>query len=121
MPIASATERAAICRAVAPTMTSQPRAAAVTVSNCAPTVSSAIWCRLSADGGDAGTGGLAAVSVRSSGPMGVTERPSPSIHARKSGGTHRWTSCPSALSSIASATSGCTSPRDPIVDSSTRM
>ena len=58
---------------------------------------------------------------RSSGPIGVTGMPRPSIQSRKSGGTHRRTSWPSALNSNASATSGWTSPRDPIVDSSTRI
>jgi hypothetical protein len=37
------------------------------------------------------------------------------------GGTHTRTSWPSALSCDASATSGWTSPRVPIVDSSTRI
>lgn len=40
-PIRSATEGAASCSAVAPTIASQPRAAAAIVSNCVATVASA--------------------------------------------------------------------------------
>jgi hypothetical protein len=112
------TDRAAICSAVAPTSTSQPRAAAATVSNCAATVASASSRRRS---GVIGSGGPEAVRVRSSGPIGVTVKPSPSIHSRKSGGTQRCTPAPSDLKAAASATSGCTSPRDPIVESNTRI
>ena len=66
-------------------------------------------------------GGLEAVALRNSGPMGVTGMPTLSIQSWKSGGTHRWTSRPSAFNCDASATNGWTSPRDPIVDGSTRM
>src|SRR5215470_20267848 len=53
--------------------------------------------------------------------MHVTRTPRRSIHSRKSGGTHIRTSWPRSRNATASATSGWTSPRDPIVDSSTRM
>ena len=50
--------------------------------------------------------GAAFAVDRSSGPIGVTGMPMPSIHSRKSGGTHKRTSCPSAFNCAASATSG---------------
>jgi hypothetical protein len=115
----SATEGAATWSAVAPTTRSQPRAASVIVWNCAATVPSIMARSCSGVGGAAD--GAAFPVGRSSGPMGVTGIPSPSIHSRKSGGTHSRTSLPSSLSSRASATSGWTSPRDPMVESSTRM
>ena len=53
--------------------------------------------------------------------MGETGNPRLSIHSRKSGGTQKRASWPRALSCNARATSGWTSPREPIVESSTRM
>jgi hypothetical protein len=116
---------AAICRAVAATMMSQPCAAWPMVSNCVATVPSTSCRRCSGDGGaggrDWGADGLEAIAWRTAGPMGMTSKPRLAIHSLKSGGTHKRASCPSALSCDASATSGWTSPRDPIVDSNTRM
>jgi hypothetical protein len=90
MPIRSATEGAAIWSAVAPTMTSQSRAAAVIVSNWVATVPSTIRRRCSGVGRAAD--GLALPVERSSGPMGTTGIPRLSVQSRKSGGTHRRTS-----------------------------
>ncbi len=64
---------------------------------------------------------LMSAALRTSGPMGVTGMPRLSIQSRKSGGTDRRTSWPRDLNCNASATSGWTSPRDPMVDSSTRI
>ena len=115
----SATEGAAICRAVAPTIAWQPWATAAIVSNCVATVPAIIWRRCSGVG--KAVEGLALAVGRSVGPMGVTAMPWPSTQSRKSGGTQRWTCCPSDCSCNARATSGWTSPCDPIVESSTRI
>jgi hypothetical protein len=62
--------------------------------------------------------GRDAANLRTSGPMGVTGMPRLSTHSRKSGGTQTLTSWPSAFKCGASATTGWTSPRDPIAEDS---
>ena len=100
-------------------MMSQPRAAAAIVSNCVATVPSII--RRLCSGVGRAADGFAFPVERSAGPIGVTGIPRLAIQSWKSGGTHRRISWPSALSASASATSGWTSPLDPIVDSSARI
>jgi hypothetical protein len=121
MPIFSATEPAATCSAVAATMTSQPCAASPITQNCVATVVAIRSRTCSGEGRGDGPAGRAAIAWRTSGPSGVTATPKPSIHSRKSGGTHSRTSCPSVFDCSARATSGWTSPRDPIVDSNARI
>jgi hypothetical protein len=117
MPIFSAIEGAAICSAVAPTMTSQRAAPRDRLElrgdrvfyHLAPLLGRRAgvlrWLSRSAHLG----------SNRRDGHAQVFDPP------RKSGGTHRRTSWPSARNCDANATNGWTSPRDPIVDSSTRI
>jgi hypothetical protein len=100
-------------------MTSQPSAAAGIVANWVATVPSIISRRCSGVAGAAV--GLGFPVQRSSGPTGVNGIPMPSIQSPKSGGAHIRTSCPTARNCSASATTGWTSPRDPIVDNSTRI
>src|SRR5579872_423758 len=103
------------------TKTSQPRAAGVIAWNWPATVSSIRWRSCSGVGGACAADGLGAAVWRTSGPTGTNGIPRVSIHSRKSGGAQIRTSWPSSINCNANATIGWTSPRDPIVDSSTRM
>ena len=118
MPSFSATDRApAGIRPVA-TSTSQPSAAAGSVSNRAATSSAASRNASSADGAFS-----LVVTDRVEGPSGMSVTPTRARSAvnSSSGGAHTRTSAPSSRSRSARAASGSMSPREPQVDNRTRM
>ena len=122
MPSRLAIDGAAYWCALAPTITSQPSAAAPTVSNWSEMRSGIdSRSRRCSSGVSVGIVPAPCAGMRISTPIGNASSPRLFAQSTKFGEMHIRTACPSFRSSSAKASAGCTSPRVPTAANSARM